>query len=277
MTLVLAEPAGPILAPCGLDTPGGHASGLTVSGGRLDHWKEPATGQRFARIAPQGGPLTLVHRFDGTPAPYPAAVFDLVPSRYTIAAEALLEELRDLRAGNGPDKVQSIACAVARRFDYGHPTQRFYDGHHDSLPALGCERAEGSCVDINLYFMAALRAAGIATGYVAGAFFPAEKGDWCSDMHCWVVTCADGRVQEWDVAHHLKLGLRDVEPGLNPKPGFRVPLSFGVALRAPGGAEIRALSMPVAANGAGPLPRVAALSIRLGHPAIPPGPVRPVT
>jgi hypothetical protein len=264
----LDDPGQPILAPVGIDTPLSRAAGLRVSGGEVEDWTEATTGQRLARITPQGGPLTISQMFDGTPAVYPEAIFVPVPSRYTRAAEGLLAEV----AGLG-STAREIACAVAGRFDYGHPDQRFYDGHDEALPALGCDRATGSCVDINLYFMAALRAAGITTGYVAGAFFPAEKGDWCSDMHCWVITRTADGLQEWDIAHHLKMGRRDIGPGLNPKPGFRAALSYGIALRTPDGGEIKLLTQPVSA--AAPHARVPVLSIRLDHPDIPPGPVRP--
>lgn len=266
--MTLDDPGGPFLAPPGLDSPLSRAAGLTVTGGRLDHWTEAATGQRLACVTPDGGPLTLSVAFDGARGAYPEAIFTPVPSRYTRAARSLLDEVSGLGT-----TARDIACAVARRFDYGHPDRRFYDGHDDALPALGCDRAAGSCVDINLYFMAALRAAGIATGYVAGAFFPAEKGDWCSDMHCWVITRTADGIQEWDIAHHLKSGTRDIGPGLNPKPGFRAALSHGVALRTPAGGEVKLLSQPVLAQP--PHDRVPVRSIRLTHPDVPPGPLRP--
>lgn len=115
------------------------------------------------------------------------------------------------------------------------------------IPALGCGTAEGSCVDINTYFIASLRAAGFDAGYVGGCFFPAEKGGRCDDMHCWVVTRDQGEVLEWDIAHHLKLGRRDIVPGLNPKPGYRVALSHSMGLTVPdlGVACLKLLTEPV--------------------------------
>ncbi len=266
--VILEHPGAPFLAPVGLDTPLARAAGLTVKGGELTHWTEPTTGQQLARVVPTDAELTLTYCYDALPAAYPPAIFDVVPSRYTRAAESLVDEVSGL--GETPE---DIARAVAERFDYGHPDRRFYDGHDNALPALGCERATGSCVDINLYFLAALRAAGITAGYVVGAFFPAEKGDWCSDMHCWVVTRTSNALQEWDIAHHLKMGRRDIGSGLNPKPGFRAALSHGLGLRGPDRTEIKILSQPVMARP--PHDRVAVRSIRLLHPDIEPGPLRP--
>lgn len=266
--VMLEHPGAPFLAPVGLDTPLARAAGLTVDGGEVDLWTEPTTGQHLAHVMATDAQLKLTYSFDALPGAYPPAIFDFVPSRYTRAAESLLDEVSGL--GDTP---QDIARAVAERFDYGHPDRRFYDGHDNALPALGCDRATGSCVDINLYFLASLRLAGITAGYVVGAFFPAEKGDWCSDMHCWVVTRTGNVLQEWDIAHHLKMGRRDIGPGLNPKPGFRAALSHGLALQSPDGTVIKILSQPVMVRP--PHDRVAVQSIRLVHPDIEPGPLRP--
>jgi hypothetical protein len=264
----LDDPGAPILAPRGLDTPQSRAAGLRVAGGQASDWIEPQTGQTLARITPDGGPLTLTFRFDGMPGAYADTVFVPTRSRYTRAAASLLDEVAGI--GTTP---QDIACAVAQRFDYGHPEHRFYEGHDESLPALGCDRGTGSCVDINMYFLAALRAGGFTAAYVAGAFFPAEKGDWCRDGHCWVVTRTAAGIEEWDIAHHLKMGRRDIAPALNPRPGFRAALSHGLGLCGPGGGMIKLLSEPVTAEA--PHRHIPARFIRLRHPGIAPGPVRP--
>lgn len=266
--MTLNQIAKPILVPCGLDTPLSQSVGLTAQGGHVRAWTEHQTGQTFAQVTPETDQLTLVFAFDGVPARYPDAVFQPTHSRYTIAANDLLYEVAGL--GQTP---RDIARAVAQRFVYGHPDQRFHDGHEDKLPALGFDRAIGSCVDINMYFLAALRAAGIEAGYIAGAFFPAEKGDWCSDGHCWVVTRTAAGLEEWDIAHHLKMGRRDIDPALNPRPGFRAALSHGLGLFTPTGGLIKLLAEPVEAEA--PHHYVAAHSIRLFHPDIPPGPIRP--
>jgi Transglutaminase-like superfamily len=263
----LDDPGAPFLAPRGLETPQSRLAGLTVAGGQVSNWTEPQTGQTFALVTPVG-PLTLSFHFDGTPGTYAEAIFLPTQSRYTRAASDLLDEV----AGFGTT-AWDIARAVAQKFDYGHPEHRFYEGHDESLPALGCDRGTGSCVDINMYFLVALRAAGIEAGYVAGAFFPAEKGDWCSDGHCWVVTRTDAGIEEWDIAHHLKMGRRDIDPALNPRPGFRAALSHGLGLHMPGGGVVKLLAEPVFA--AAPHAYVPIRSIRLRHPDIAPGSLRP--
>jgi hypothetical protein len=266
--MTLDNPGAPILAPSGLDTPLSRSIGLSVSGGKVEWLRQDETGQMLARITPTGGPLTLIHAFEGMPGTYTDALFVPFPSRYTRAAESLLREVANI--GTTPHE---IANAVAQRFDYGHPERRFFESDDEALPALGCDRGTGSCVDINMYFLAALRSAGIEAGYVAGAFFPAEKGDWCSDGHCWIVTRTAQGIQEWDIAHHLKLGTRDIAPGLNPRPGFRVALAHGLGMTMPGGGTIRILAEPVMADP--PHAYADARSIRLSHPDIPAGPVRP--
>lgn len=266
--MVLDDPGAPVLAPCGLETPQSRPLGLRVFGGAVEWMQHEQTGQGLARITPTGGPLTLTYVFGATPGAYPDAVFAPFASRYTRAAESLLKEVAGI--GTTP---QEIACAVAQRFDYGHPERRFFEGHDDALPALGCDRGTGSCVDINMYLLAALRAAGIEAGYVSGAYFPTEKGDWCDDGHCWIVTRTGNGTQEWDIAHHLKLGTRDIAPGLNPKPGFRVALAHGLGMTMPDGGVVRILAEPVMA--APPHAHVGARSIRLSHPEIPAGSLRP--
>ena len=112
----------------------------------------------------------LTHAFAGNPGASPDALFAPFPSRYTRAAESLLREVAD--TGTTP---QQIANAVAQRFDDGHPERRFFESDDVALPALGCDRGTGSCVDISMYFLAALQAAGIRAGYVAGAFFRPKR------------------------------------------------------------------------------------------------------
>ncbi|WP_172297180.1 transglutaminase-like domain-containing protein [Pseudoruegeria sp. HB172150] len=263
-------PGALVLAACGQSTPHAVSRGCDVSGGQVRHVTEAATGLPALAISAAGPALTLRYRYeeskDGT---YPEAMFHPTASRYTRAAEALLAEASDI-AGTGPDDERSrrIACAVAERFTYGHPDIRFNDGM-DEVPLLGCGLTEGSCVDINTYFIASLRAAGIEAGYITGCFFPAEKRDWCEDMHCWVVTRIDDVFQEWDIAHYLKLGSRDIAPALNPKPGFRAALAHSMGLDFPelGVREVKLLSEPILLRD-GRAERRESASIRLRHPAL---------
>lgn len=226
---------GRLVAPTFMTTPHCDVAGVEVQGGTRTHHDATETGQQAMAIdlAP-GAEARIVYTY-GPGTAYPEAMFALRDSRFTRAAEALAEDARAV--ATGPDPVQAVAQHVASLFTYGHPDTRFYDGE-DHIPQL-CSIAAGSCVDINAYFIASLRSAGLTAGYVTGCFFPAEKtapdgSAWCDDMHCWVVTrCAHGE-REWDIAHHMKAGLPAIGAALDPKPGWRVPLAHSMGLTFPG-------------------------------------------
>jgi hypothetical protein len=186
-------------------------------------------------IAPDGdGPLVLTWRYAPAPdAPrYPEAAWTPRPSRWTTSAEDLVAASRAIAeaAGGGAAGLAALAAETRARFVYDHPEARFTDGCA-VVPFLGCGVAAGSCVDINTYLVASLRAAGYEAAYLYGYFFPAEKGDWCVDGHCWVATRHAGETLDWDIAHHIKAGLDPVRPALNPKPGRRVAVSHSMGHR----------------------------------------------
>ncbi|MEL6933899.1 MAG: transglutaminase-like domain-containing protein [Pseudomonadota bacterium] len=240
------EGTSEILIPGGLATPHGHCIDLQAQG--VVKVKEATTGQVAYRMTPQSGEVTIHFVFDRSACAYPDAMFKPHPSRFTRFADDLLAEVAPVASHlTGSDRARAIACHVAERFTYGHPDAKFNDGF-DVVPALGCGLTEGSCVDINTYFLAALRAAGIDAGYVTGFFFPEEKAGTCEDGHCWVVTRIDGQTEEWDIAHHLKLGTRDIRPNLNPKPGVRFACFHSMGLDFPdlGIVGVKALIEPMA-------------------------------
>jgi hypothetical protein len=252
MTIILevtvAGPgAGRLFAPIGLMTPHLRPEVFVLEGAGYYLAAEAGTGQWVAVLEGVTGPVRFCTSFAPGGEAYPEALFVHRPNRFTEAAEALIGAARATAqaAGGGQAGLRAIVNDVAAQFSYGHPEQRFYDGE-DSIPAL-CGLTEGSCVDINTYLIASLRAAGYEAGYVTGYFFPEEKRGRCDDMHCWVVTRHDGVVQEWDIAHHLKLGLREIAPGLNPKPGVRVPVahSMGLDIPALGLTGLKLLSQPM--------------------------------
>lgn len=264
------EDADMVLVPGGIATPHGTIVEIACDESTMEFVAETTTGQSVGIVRPTAGSVTLRLRCDAAQAaPYPDRMFDPVPSRFTRAADDLVRDAQEA-AGDlaGVARAQAIARHTAERFSYGHPEARFNDGY-DVVPALGCGLTEGSCVDINTYFLAALRASGIEAGYVTGFFFPQEKRDHCTDGHCWVVTRIDGEAQEWDIAHHLKMGTRDIAPALNPKPGRRVACFHSMGLDIPelGVSALKALIEPVCVRD-GQVLRFDEPSIRLAVPAL---------
>ena len=236
---------GAVFAPSGLSSPASECTTCTVTGGQVQRLTEATSGQDLLWVTPDASEVTFRYTFSGQPSAYPEAIFHPAPSRYTRAAPALVDDALQI-AGTGDDLARAIriARAVAERFDYGHPEQKFTDGF-DHVPHLSCGLTEGSCVDIHTYFLASLRAAGIEAGYVVGYFFP-EVGE-CTSGHCWAVTRIDGQTQEWDISHFLQIGRRDAGPALNPKGGFRVPVGHSSALCHPeiGFADLKLLVEPM--------------------------------
>ncbi|MEO0783421.1 MAG: transglutaminase-like domain-containing protein [Pseudomonadota bacterium] len=240
------EGASEVLIPGGVETPHGRCFDVQADG--LVKLTEATTGQVAYRLKPKTHDLTINFCFDGSVGTYPDVMFKPHPSRFTRFADDLLAEIAPVGSHlTGSDRARAIACHVAERFTYGHPEAKFNDGF-DVVPALGCGLTEGSCVDINTYFLAALRAAGIEASYVTGFFFPQEKAGVCEDGHCWVVTRIDGQTEEWDIAHHLKLETREIRPNLNPKPGMRFACFHSMGLEFPdlGIGGVKALIEPMA-------------------------------
>lgn len=242
-----ATPGAVFVAPMGLAIPSVSPVEVTCEGARLRVVGAPEMSQMLLCGTVEAPEVTLRYALaPGGPA-YPDAMFRPVDSRFTRFAAELAEETRGIAeaAGGGEAGMLAIIRHVAGLFDYGHTEDRFYDGH-DAIPQL-CGTIKGSCVDINAYVIAGLRAAGYEAGYIYGPFIPEEKKTWAADMHCWVVTRHDGIVQEWDIAHHLKMGTRDVRPALNPKPGVRVAMSHSMGWQVPalGIAECKVMGPPL--------------------------------
>ncbi|MEJ8472603.1 transglutaminase-like domain-containing protein [Roseibium algae] len=238
-----------LLVPVGITTAHQMPLHFAVTGGRFSLSCETTTGQMAAVIQPEGGSdVTLAYRFGEMGLTYPDNMFQSRPSRFTRAAEALVADARRTAnlAADGHAAIATIVAETAEKFTYGHVDVRFNDGL-DVIPHLGCGLTKGSCVDINTYLIASLRSAGFEAGYVTGYFFPVEKNGTCSDMHCWVVTRHDGVVLEWDIAHHMKMGKKEICCGLNPKPGQRVAMAHSMGLDFPelGVVEAKLLAEPV--------------------------------
>lgn len=218
-----------VIAPTGTGTPYETVTNLTVTGGQITAVAtEAALGLGAALIQPYGGPVTL-HYSIGAPGDYPQAAFQPRANRFTSAAAALVDASRAIAqtAGGGREGISALVAEAEARFAYAHPKRKFNEGL-DAVPYLSCGLTEGSCVDINTYLVASLRAAGYEAGYFYGFFFPRERGGMTDDGHCWVVTRHAGEVLEWDIAHHLKANLGLTRPGLNPRPGERVALTHSM-------------------------------------------------
>ncbi len=259
----------PLIAPIGMPSPHHTLLHMATDDVPMHFTQEAQTGQSVIVVPPVGlgarSSTTFRYQLSDCGTTYPEAMFLPRDSRFTRAADALIDNAHQVVAGERTirGKVDALVAHTAKAFTYGHPDARYYEGC-DEVPMLGCGVTQGSCVDINIYLIAALRSFGIEAGYAAGYFFPEEKNGTCNDMHCWVVTRDGGEVLEWDIAHHLKLGTRDIRPGLNPKPGERYAISHSMGWDMPalGVRDAKLLCEPmwVEADGS---PSYAELSIRL--------------
>ncbi len=262
------ESGARLLAPAGMATPAEAVAAASITGRRIAAvLPEPELGLAALEIEAEGGPLTLSYEIaPGGPA-YPDIMFAPRATRYTTPADDLAQASVEVAraAGGGMAGIAALVAEAEARFAYAHPDVRFNDGT-EAVPYLSCGLTPGSCIDINTYLVASLRAAGFEAGYVYGYFFPAEKGGVTDDMHCWVVTRHAGVVQHWDIAHHMKAGLGPARDALNPRPGWRVALGHSMGHRyghGAGAVTLKLLAEPVliGADGKpGPAPLVARLA-----------------
>lgn len=223
---------GAILAPTGIATPYEAVDGVSVQGGQItDVLTEPELGLGAILVQPDGPEAILTYRVTPNPknGAYPEAAFKPRRTRHTQAAEPLPEASRAIakQAGGGRAGIEAVVAEAEARFAYAHPDRRFTDGLEE-VPLLACGLTKGSCVEINTYLVASLRAAGYEAAYFYGYFFPKERGGLTDDGHCWVATRHDGEVLEWDIAHHIKAGLGPTRPALNPRPGARVAVTHSM-------------------------------------------------
>jgi hypothetical protein len=259
------ESGARLLAPAGMATPAEAVAAASVTGGRIAAvLPEPELGLAALDIAAEGGPLTLSYEIAPGGPGYPDIMFAPRATRYTTPADDLAQASVEMAraAGGGMAGIAALVAEAEARFAYAHPDVRFNDGT-EAVPYLSCGLTPGSCIDINTYLVASLRAAGFEAGYVYGYFFPAEKGGVTDDMHCWVVTRHAGVVQHWDIAHHMKVGLGPARDALNPRPGWRVALGHSMGHRYGHGAGVvtlKLLAEPGADGKPGPAPLVARLA-----------------
>ncbi len=232
---IVVEGSDELLVPTGVVTPHVAVRGLEVTGGEVTSVLTEADLELSAAvIQPSESTVTLTYHLKSDPkgGRYPEAAFRPRDTVYTRGAQELADASRAIAAsaGGGRAGIEALVAEAESRFAYAHPQIRFNDGQ-DSVPYLSCGLTEGSCVDINTYLVASLRAAGYEAGYFYGYFFPKERGGITDDGHCWVVTRHAGEVLEWDIAHHLKAALGPTKPGLNPRPGERVAVTHSMGHR----------------------------------------------
>jgi len=230
-----AKPGALLLAPIGITTFHDSVNSARVEGARIiEVLMEPELCSGALLVEATRDSVRFVHQISpaSPTATYPESAFVPRRNRYTEASEELAAASRAIAiaAGGGDEGIKALVAEAESRFSYTHPEIRFNDGT-DKVPYLSCGLTPGSCVDINTYLVASLRAAGFEAGYIYGYFFPRERGGLTNDMHCWVVTRHDGAILEWDIAHHIKAGLGKTGPGLNPRPGHRVALGHSMGHR----------------------------------------------
>lgn len=220
---------GQLVAPVGLSTAAATCSRVSVTGADFERRHAPSLAQDVLVLTPTADQVVFTYGFEARQARYPDIMFAPHDSRFTRCHPDLADEACDVVAQGG---VEAMIARVTALFEYGHTDDKFYD-HADAMPHL-CDITTGSCVDINAYLIAGLRAARVEVGYVTGYFIPEERHDHTTDMHCWVVTRQAGVIRHWDIAHHLKMGTRDIAPALNPKPGVRVAMAHSMGWTVPG-------------------------------------------
>ncbi|MCJ7874867.1 transglutaminase-like domain-containing protein [Phaeobacter sp. J2-8] len=224
-----------VLVPNGIGTPYDKVVELNVIGGHITRVLSDAELGLSASLAvPDGAKMTVRYGVETAASGdlYPEAAFAPRQNQFTRAAAELATESRRIAegAGRGQAGIEALVAEAESRFSYAHPEHRFTDGM-DMVPYLSCGLTPGSCVDINTYLVAALRAAGYDAAYFYGYFFPEERAGITLDGHCWVATRHEGEILEWDIAHHIKTGLGATKPGLNPRPGKRVAISHSMGHR----------------------------------------------
>lgn len=212
--------ASDLYAPIGLSSPAGTCNGVQVKGAHMALCHEIHGGHAVLKLTPVVPELKLTYRFRPDPSDYPDSVFAPRDTRFNKAAAALATNAAEVAENGG---VAAVVAYLVEIFDYGSQSLQF-SNEQDVMPQL-YDRETGICVDMNAYFVAALRSAGIEAGEVFGYHFASGRSHEAGTSHGWVVTREGGKIQHWDIAHHLMANRRDIAPVLNPMGGVRVAVS----------------------------------------------------
>ena len=117
------------------------------------------------------------------------------------------------------ERLEKIVETLASKFQY-------QSGFSNNAP-LTCDILTGNCLSINEAFLKLAKVANIPSAYYIGYFFESDQTLKSKDWHCWVSTLTTQGFDSWDIAHHLKRGMHDVQSGLNPVPGTRFATCVG--------------------------------------------------
>jgi len=160
----------------------------------------------------------LSYSFKNSQLNKPDWFWHLENNRYSTASKDLKAQIEPFKNSSVPQQetIKQLIQLAASLFDYEHPDQRFNDGHN-TVPTL-CGTTKGSCVDINTFSIASANYLNIKVQYIAGYWIHPDKTQ-THDMHCWLAFNVQGETIYWDLAHHLKWGVKALTSGLNPAGG----------------------------------------------------------
>jgi hypothetical protein len=219
--------SGPLLFGVPFDTLDQTILSVNVHEGRLlDTVKAENSGQTALLIEPADGRASVYVEFSDKAGAIPGWLFTPTGGAHEIPSPELTQLVAALNIHAGvQEQVTNIVRHVDERFFYGKRDHGLGDGQ-EAMPALVCDSHAGTCVDTHSYAVAAIRASGIEAAYISGVFF--KQGRTVSAPgHCWFAVNVDGRIQHWDISHHLKYDLGPTMPVYNPLAGTRFALSAG--------------------------------------------------
>ncbi len=201
----------------------------------------------YAAGAANGTPTVITYHIAERDGHVPPSVWRVQQNHLTVADESLVALTHEItaHADSVNAKLHALMEYAAGVVSYELIGEQFYEGH-SSVPAL-CGTTKGSCIEINVFLLAAALSIGIRGQYIAGYWFHPDQVE-TNDMHCWLAFDAEGELIFWDLAHHLRWGVEKLAPGLNPAGGQRIAMSCGCGIQfitGNGQVEVDHFSRPV--------------------------------
>ncbi len=223
-----------LLVPCGFDDGFSQPIDIVLTNVKSKQVRESDFGEQKALelvVADSSKPTTVEYHFAPSTKVLVDSFWARQQNRYSQASDALIADVRDVvdTKCSQEEQIHQLIQLAHSHFNYGHADTRFND-NTDFVPSV-CGTTKGSCVDMNTYILAGANVLNLQAQYIAGYWFHPDKTQTL-DMHCWLLFNENdsGNVIPWDLAHHLKWGVEQIAPGLNPAGGRRVPMSFGRGL-----------------------------------------------